>query len=484
MFDLVVAFSLVSVVLMVTALVSGLVERSPLSFPLIFLTLGVVLSGRGFGVIEMRADDETLEVIATLTLALVLFLDAAQLQVEELGRRWLVPALILGPGTGLIIVLGAVPLALIAGFSWIVAFIGAAVLASTDPVVLRDIVRDQRLPRGIRQILKIEAGMNDLVVLPVILILIAVASSETGGAGGWIDFLARLLLLGPAIGFAIGGVGSWLMEQADEKWKIRNEHQALYGLGLVLAAYAAATAAGGDGFLAAFAAGLAVVVLNRTLCNCFLDYGETTAEVAMLLSFIVFGAVLADLAGSVDFVAALIVAALVVFLIRPGVLGLVLWRAKMSWQAHALVSWFGPRGLNSLLLSLLAVHAGLPEAELLLATVGVVVFASVIIHGGTAGPLVAWYSRQASRETFSEERESSAPGLFVPTEAAPTRTTVEQLQLLLQSDNPPILLDVRTRGSYLKDKSRIPGDVRVRPDDVVEWSADEDKERSIVTYCT
>ncbi len=140
MFDLILAFSLVAVVLMTTALISGMVERSPLSFPFIFLALGVVLSGRGFGVIEMTADSETLEVVAALTLALVLFLDAAQLQVEELGRRWLIPALILGPGTGLIIVFGAVPLALIAGFSWIVAFIGAAVLASTDPVVLRDIV--------------------------------------------------------------------------------------------------------------------------------------------------------------------------------------------------------------------------------------------------------------------------------------------------------------------------------------------------------
>ncbi len=319
MFDLILAFSLVAVVLMVTALISGLIERSPLSFPLIFLILGVALSGRGFGVIEMEPDDETLEVVATLTLALVLFLDAVQLQVEELGRRWLIPALILGPGTVLIIALGAVPLALIVGFGWIAAFIGGAVLASTDPVVLRDIVRDQRLPRSVRQILKIEAGMNDPVVLPVVLILIAVAGSETGGVGGWVDFLARLLLLGPAIGFAIGGGGSWLMARVDDKWPIRREHQALYGLGLVLAAYAAAAAAGGDGFLAAFAAGLAVVVLNQTMCDCFLEYGETTAEMAMLLSFVLFGAVLSDLAGSVDIAAALVLTALVIFVIRPGV---------------------------------------------------------------------------------------------------------------------------------------------------------------------
>ncbi len=469
---------------MVTALISGLVEKSPLSFPLIFLFLGVALSGHGLGVIEMKADDETLEVVATLTLALVLFLDAVQLQLDELGRRWLIPAVILGPGTGLIIALGAVPLALIVGFGWIIAFIGGAVLASTDPVVLRDLVRDQRIPHSVRQILKIEAGTNDLVVLPVVLILIAVAESETGGIGGWVEFISRLLILGPAIGAAIGGAGSWLMTQVDERWHIRNEHQALYGLGLILAAYAAATAAGGDGFLAAFAAGLAVVVFNQTMCDCFLEYGETTAEVAMLLSFVLFGAVLSDLAGSVDVAAALALAALVIFVIRPGVLGLLLSRTSMSWEAHALVSWFGPRGLNSLLLSLLVVQAGLPGGELLLATVGFVVFASVIIHGGTAAPLVSWYVRKATKETFSEEREGTAPELFASPEIDATRIGLEDLLRRLKSDDPPLILDVRSRSTYLKDEAHIPNDVRVLPDEITEWAATKDKQRSLVTYCT
>ena len=104
--DLFLAFALLASVLMVTALASGLVERSPLSFPLIFLGFGLVL------------------------------------------------------GAGLIIVLGAVPLALLVGFGWVVAFIGGAVLASTDPVVLREIVRDERIPRSVRQVLRIEAGMQ------------------------------------------------------------------------------------------------------------------------------------------------------------------------------------------------------------------------------------------------------------------------------------------------------------------------------------
>ena len=346
--DLFVAFGLVATVLMVTALASGLVERSPLSLPLIFLGLGLALGEGGIGAVEVGLDDEVLEIVATLTLSLVLFLDAVQLQIDELGRRWVVPALVLGPGTGMIIALGAVPMALLLGFEWKLAFIGGAVLASTDPVVLRGIVRDQRIPRSVRQILKIEAGMNDIVVLPVVLILIAVALSQTNGAADWAVFLAKLLVLGPVIGFAVGGAGSWLMARVDATTPVRREYQSLYGLGMVLAAYASATAVGGDGFFAAFTGGLAVVLLNHQLCDCFLELGEVTSETAMLLCFVLFGAALSGEMGAVSIGPALALAALVIFAIRPPILGLVLARAKMSWEAHAFVSWFGPRGLNSL----------------------------------------------------------------------------------------------------------------------------------------
>ena len=483
--DLLLGFAIIAVVLTVAPLLSGLVERSPLSFPLLFLGLGFVLGDRGFGVIELGPHSPILEVVATLTLALVLFLDATRLQVNELGRRWVIPVLILGPGTGLIIALGAVPLALLLGFGWVMAFIGGAILASTDPVVLREILRDHRIPRSVRQVLKIEAGMNDLVVLPVILVLIAVARSEASTALDWGTFLSKLLLLGPVIGFAIGGAGAWFMSRVDARMTIRMEHQALFGIGLVLAAYAAATVAGGDGFLGAFAAGLAVVLLNQTLCDCFLDYGEITSEMAMLLAFVLFGAVISGIIGTISIGPALILAALVILVFRPSALGIVLSRAKMSWEARVFVSWFGPRGLNSLLLALLVVQAGIVGSELLLATVGVVVMVSVVVHGATATPFSAWYGRKASEETLVEEREGTAAGLFSDDESEEVqRISPEELSHLLEGPNPPIILDVRSRSSYERDNARIPGDVRVLPDQVTEWAATHPSDKSIVAYCT
>ena len=183
--DFLAIFDVIAIILLVPALASGIVARTPLSFPILFMGLGILLGGNFLGFIDMDVRSPTLEVVATFTLSLVLFLDAINLQVDQLGRRWLILALILGPGTAIIIALGAVPLALLLGFGWIVPFLCGAILASTDPVVLRELMRDRRIPRSIKQILKIEAGTNDLIVLPIILILIAVGQPGERDAGQW-----------------------------------------------------------------------------------------------------------------------------------------------------------------------------------------------------------------------------------------------------------------------------------------------------------
>jgi NhaP-type Na+/H+ or K+/H+ antiporter len=265
---------------------------------------------------------------------------------------------------------------------------------------------------------------------------------------------------------------------------IRREYQALYGLGLVLAAYWGGTAVGGDGFLAAFAAGIAVVVLNNSLCDCFLEYGETTAEMAMLLAFIFFGALLSTLIGTIPIVATLILAAIVIFVARPLAISLVLLPAKISGRARAFVGWFGPRGLNSLLFALLLVADGVPDSERLLAVVGLVVLVSVVVHGSTATPLSAWYGAQVERETLAEERESTPGGLFgQQTETIP-RITPTELSARLAGADPPLVLDVRTRSQFLQADTQIPGSIRVAPDQLTAWADRQTEHRSLVLYCT
>ncbi len=490
--ELVAAFALAAAVLTLSALASGIVDRAPLSFPIIFLGLGFLIGERGFGLLTLSPENPTLETIAILTLALVLFLDAVRMEAEEVRGAGLVPILSLGPGTLIIISVAALGANLLLNTSLLESLLLGTILASTDPVVLRDVVRNKRIPRSVRRALSIEAGTNDIVVLPILLVLIAVANVEAASAAGWATLLAQILLLGPLVGFAVGTVGAWLMAKADAAFGISREYQALYGIGLVLLAYAGAQSLGGDGFLAAFAAGFAVAVLNFDLCDCFLDYGETTTEMTMLLSFILFGVVISEIALEVPLVPVLVLAVVVIFVARPLAIGLVLRRAAVSNAARAFIGWFGPRGLNSLLLALLVVQNGVANAEFLLAVTSIVVIVSVVVHGASATPLSALYGRAAERRTLQEEREGTAAGLFEGPAGETPRVKPEELAKEMEGTNLPIILDVRTRSQYERDKTQIPGSVRVPTDRIEDWAKRHIAEnpdgepflRPVATYCT
>ncbi len=322
--DLVTGFGLIGVTVIVSGLVAGLVDRGPISFPIIFLGIGLGLGATG--VLDVDVHDPSLEVVAALTLSLVLFMDAFSLEGGGSRKDWLVPALVLGPGTVIVILIVAGAAILLLDMRPITAFLLGAVLSSTDAVVLRDVVRDDRVPRPVRRVLSVEAGTNDIIILPLLLVLIAIASGEGAGSGpgDWALFGLEVFVIGPATGGAIGAVGAWLMAKADARYSVRREYQALYGVGLVLSSYAAAVALGGDGFLAAFFAGLAITALDQTLCDCFLEFGEAAAEISMLLAFVLFGALLATELGSVPLAAGLGLAAIVIFMARPLAIGLVL----------------------------------------------------------------------------------------------------------------------------------------------------------------
>jgi NhaP-type Na+/H+ or K+/H+ antiporter len=482
--DLLLVFAVIAAVLMLAALLSGIVERVPVSFPMIFLGLGFLLGGQGLGLVNVTLHSPALETIAILSLSFVLFLDALHLRFGDMGREWVVPVLALGPGTLLTVGFIALLAALVLRLPPLEALLLGTILASLDPVVLRDVVRDERIPRAIRSALQTEAGTNDLVVLPLLLILATLAQGHSRDAAGWIVLSAQLFLLGPLAGIAVGLVAVWLMRPVQARITIDRAYLALYGVGTILAAYVVGEAVGGSGFLAVFAAGAVTVALDYDLCDCFLEYGETTSEMAMLLAFLLFGALLSSLLGEVALLPALLFALLVLVVARPLAIGVVLRHAPVSGRGRRFIGWFGPRGLSSLLFGLLVVTDGVPGAERLLALTGIVVIVSVFAHGVSAAPLAARYGRAVAGETLAEERESTAAGLFHQSPGDVPRITPRELAERLASANPPLVLDVRTRSSFAQDDTEIPGSVRVPPDRVADWATGQDHARSIVAYCT
>src|SRR3954463_8242785 len=129
----VIGMGVVAIVLTLSALASRLVERAPISFPMIFLGIGLFLGS--YKIIDLDVHSPLLEAVALISLALVLFLDAVNIQIDELKSEWYVPVATLGPGTILTIAGVALAAYFLVGVTPLQALLLGAVLASTDPVV-------------------------------------------------------------------------------------------------------------------------------------------------------------------------------------------------------------------------------------------------------------------------------------------------------------------------------------------------------------
>src|SRR6185436_17147527 len=140
-----------------------------------------------------------------------------------------------------------------------------------------------------REALRLEGGINDVVLLPIVVLGMLALHSDTNLGSELGRHAVGLFLLGPLLGALIGYVAITMLEQVRKRVSVRRDYESLYALGVAFTAYAAAEAVGGSGFLAAFAAGVVIAALDVELCDCFLDYGEASAEMFLLLTFVAFG---------------------------------------------------------------------------------------------------------------------------------------------------------------------------------------------------
>jgi NhaP-type Na+/H+ or K+/H+ antiporter len=479
--------ALIGLVILVSSLLSGAVERTGLPQVAIFLLLGAMLGPAGLGLVDLSLESEALQVIATLGLVLVLFSDAIGVDIGELRQERRLALAILGPGT-------LIPAALISLGAWLLlglslpaaAILGAA-LASTDPVLLRTLIRHPALPPRARLALRLESGMNDVILLPIV--VLSMLALQIGGTGPTEvgERIVGLFLLGPLLGVAIGYLAITLLDRVRKRIGVRRDYESLYALGVAFTAFAAAEAVGGSGFLAAFAAGLVIAALDVELCDCFLDYGEASAEMFLLLTFVAFGASL--IWGGVT-VADLpvVLFAVVALVIRTAVLLPVLARTGLDLRDRRLIAWVGPRGLSSLLLVLLPVFAGIEGAGRLFAITCLVVLISVVVHGGG----IAWYLRRAARAAAAAQPPAAEPAMPSAAlrggagEEPPERITLEEVARLEAAGEPHVLLDVRTERSYRDDTEKAVGARRFPPDEAVRLARERwlDPNATLVLYCT
>jgi len=470
--------ALVGVVVMVAALLSGVVDRWRIPQVAVFLLLGLVLGPSGLGLVDFTLGSPVLLTIATLGLVLVLFSDAVSVDFGAMRQHRPLVVRVLGPGTLLAAALIAVAARGLLGFGAGQAAVLGAALASTDPVMMRGLLRSGDVSPAARQVLGLESGLNDIVLLPVV--LVAMEFLRGAGTPPPLGHMAlALFLLGPGAGIVIGFVGVALLDQVRRKVTVRRDYESLYALGVAFTAYAAAETVHGSGFLAAFAAGLTIAAVDAELCDCFLDFGQAAAEMFLLLTFVAFGSSLIW-TGLSGVTWAGLGFALVALFARSAALWVALRGQPLDARSRRLIVWFGPRGLSSLLLVLLPVFAGVPGAEALFAPAALVVLLSVVIHGGS---LVLLGTRESA---VAKGVMPVAPS--PPPEVGPKgdRITLDEMRRLEAVGERVRLLDVRKERAFRESDLRAAGAIRLSPEGNVPRAAAElalPRNDWLVAYC-
>jgi len=381
--------------------IGSLLGRWSITMPMVFVIIGVLLGPYGSGLIPIKPGDEAVRTLTELTLALLLFADASTIEFGRLRHDAHLPSRLLGIGLPMTIAVGALAaFVLFPAQGWGFALLLAAILAPTDAALGLPIFTNPNVPVRIRRALNVESGLNDGLATPFVSLFIALAVAEEGAtpSSGWLVSALTQIAVALIVGVVVGVVGGKLLEVAHQRKWTSGAPLQFAVLALALTAYLGSGALGGNGFVAAFIAGIAFGAITRARLAESADYTETTGTLLSLLVWMIFGAVFVVPAALMAFDWRVVgYAVLSLTLIRMLPVALSLLGLRFRRDTVGLMGWFGPRGLASVIFGILAfdsLTAASKETGLLASAVAWTILLSVLAHGLSAQPLAAWYARR------------------------------------------------------------------------------------------
>lgn len=406
--------AVVAGVVVAYGLVSRRLVTTPVTGPIVFVGAGMVLGPDALGIIDLGIDQGAVRVLAEVTLVLLLFTDAVRIDLDRLRHQAGLPARLLLLGLPLTVLAGTVAaLGLFPAFGFWEAMLLAAILTPTDAALAAAIVTNPRVPIRVRQALNVESGLNDGIMLPVITLFLALAaaSEQLESASYWAQFLARQIGLGVLVGAAAGLAGGTLIDRFSSKEWMEGAFRQLATLAVGIGAFAAAEAVTGNGFVAAFVAGLAFGATARPHCQGAYEFATDEAELLALLTFLFFGATVAGPAlGELTWQIA-VFAALCLTVVRLIPVAISLTGSGLQLPTVAYVAWFGPRGLASIVFGLFILEeAALAGGDAIFLVVTFTVLASVVLHGVTSYALseryAVWFAARVGPLEEAQEVEA------------------------------------------------------------------------------
>lgn len=381
-------------------LVSRLSERSVVTAPMVFVSVGIILGPLALNVFEVGFKAPEVKLLAEITLVLILFVDASMIDLPYLlrGHERKIPLRLLGLGLPMTAALGFL-LAWILFDElnvWQLALL-ALILSPTDAALGQAVLSIKQVPGALRQAINMESGINDGLVLPGVLIAIAALTEghASSGADFWLGFTTRQLLLGPLVGAAVGWLGGLLVDQASERDWMTPMFQRLVSVSLAMLSYFFALTVDGNGFIAAYCAGLLLGTKTPIVRERIQEFGEAEGQQLELFVFLIFGLLMVTESAPFWDFKALLYALLSLTVIRMLPVLLCLWGSCLKLSEMVFIGWFGPRGIASVLyLILMIVALGVPGNERVLSVIVLTVLLSVFLHGLTALPLASRYGHQ------------------------------------------------------------------------------------------
>lgn len=406
------SIAVVTAGLLTYALVSGRLQGTVLTAPMVFILFGLAIGSGGFGIAQVDPGHSGIHFIAEFTLIIVLFTDAARIDLSRVKRDHELPVRMLVLGLPLAVAIGTiVAVLLFPQFMLLEAALLAALLAPTDAALGQSVVSAKAVPIRIRQAINIESGLNDGIALPVVLLLAALAGSPGEGAmaSEWVQFALLQVTLGPIVGIAIGYFGARVLDVAAERGWANNASQGIGILSLAVFTYVVAEMIGGNGFIAAFIGGMVFGNTIRHPCTFLFEFMETEGQLLMLITFLIFGAALLPEGIANVNTTIILYAILSLTIVRMVPIALSLIGTGVRAPTKLFLGWFGPRGLASILFVLLILEESeVPHRDELLVITVITVALSALLHGVSAAPFASAYGRLAGRMGECEENQPTS----------------------------------------------------------------------------
>lgn len=439
---------IIGLLLVSVALTGTILRRLPLSAAMLYVAVGIGLGPAGMGVLRIDpiGDARTIELVTTAAVVISLFTAGLKLRVSLRDPRWW-----LSMRLAVVAMVITVGLVAFVGVSWLGLSLGAAVLlgailAPTDPVLASDVqVRRPTDRDRLRFSLTSEAGLNDGTAFPFVFLGLGLLGLREIGPNGlrWLTLdvvwaVSAGLVIGALLGTLIGRLVIYLRQTHKEAVGLDD----FLALGLIALAYGTAEVIHALGFLSVFSAGLAVRRIEARhageapppdvrlaassedaaqpeathpktapayMTEAVLAFNEQIDRLGAMAVVLLVGAMLplAWLGWE-----ALLLTVLLFVVVRPLAVALALAGSSISLPQRRLMAWFGVRGVGSIYYLSYAITHGLETGtaqELARLTLAVVA-ASVIVHGVSVTPLMAWYDRRQERHDRAQAWRRSRHG--------------------------------------------------------------------------